>query len=298
MCIKKLRLIVLVCITILFLISGCSTEIDDKRQSLRFAVTDIEGLEQLQLGFRPFKDILEEKTGMKFEFFAVNSRTAVVEALKASKVDVVMSGPAEYVAIKKRSDARPLVGFSRVHYTSAIITTKETGITTLEDLKGKKVAFGNVGSTGGHLGAMQMFADVGIDPLKYLEIIHTSDVIMHEALKKGDVVAIAQSYDKWTRLYEKEPKEIQDTFYIIQESETLPNDILVVGTHIDDQVFNKLLEAFKTYPEELKVALTSTEGNRKYEGMSFVLDVKDSDYDKVPEMYKTAGYPKYAEFIR
>ena len=46
-----------------------------------------------------------EATGYEIEFTAVTSRTAAVEAMRAKQVDFVLTGPAEYVVFKKRSEA-------------------------------------------------------------------------------------------------------------------------------------------------------------------------------------------------
>lgn len=66
-------------------------------QSYKFAITDLEGMEELQREFGEFKKVLENKTGDTFEFFPVPNRTAAVEAMKSKKVDFVLTGPAEYV---------------------------------------------------------------------------------------------------------------------------------------------------------------------------------------------------------
>ena len=66
---------------------------------VRFAVTDIEGLEALQQEFGPFEAALEKSTGLDVELFPVSNRTAAVEAIKAGQVDFVLTGPAEYVVI-------------------------------------------------------------------------------------------------------------------------------------------------------------------------------------------------------
>lgn len=265
---------------------------------LRFAVTDIEGLEQLQIDFGPFKEALESYTNLPFEFFAINNRTAVVEALKAEKVDIVMAGPAEYVVIANRTGAKPVVGFQRKNYSSAIITMQDSGIETLADLKDKKVAFEDVGSTSRHLMPMQLFADAGMDPLKDIEVIHTSKTIMHEALKKGDIAAMAQSYYSWLEgSYAKEPPEVQEQFKVVLESETLPSDVMVIGTHVDTETAEIIRKAFSDHKDELLNALTSSVENEKYLETKFILDIEDSDYDRVRQMYVTAGYPQYRAFI-
>ena len=82
-------------------------------EEVRMAVTDLEGLEELQREFGRFRDVLSARSGLDFKFFAVTSRTAVVEGIKSKRVDFVVTGPAEYVVIRNLTSAYPIVGFSR-----------------------------------------------------------------------------------------------------------------------------------------------------------------------------------------
>lgn len=274
------------------------TEAETSAEPLRFAVTDIEGLEQLQLDFGPFKESLEEVTGRTFEFYPVSSRTAVVEALKSGEVDVVLSGPAEYVVINTLTGATPIVGLERQGYTSAIITTTSTGVETLADLKGKKVAFEDPGSTSRHLAPMQMLADSGVNPLEDIDYTHTDKAIMHEALKNGDIDAMAQSYEGWVSgLLEEEPEDVQSTFTVVAQSDPLPNDLIVVGAHVPEVDKALITDAFTNRATDIETALSSTDENDKYIDVRFVTDVSDTDYDQVRQMYVTAGYPEFGSFI-
>ena len=54
---------------------------------IRMAITDLEGLEQLQREFGAFRDLLSKKTGLAIKFFPVASRTAAVEAMRSKKID-------------------------------------------------------------------------------------------------------------------------------------------------------------------------------------------------------------------
>jgi len=146
-----------------------TTAVTAQAENWKIAVTDVEGMERLQLEWGPFKDALETATGDSFEFFAVNSRTAAAEALRGETVDFVVSGPAEYVVINKLTNATPIVGLGRPDYHCAIIVRADSGINTVADLKGKKVAFGDIGSTSNMLCPMQVLADHGLDPVNDLE---------------------------------------------------------------------------------------------------------------------------------
>lgn len=49
------------------------------QDTIRFVVTDIDGMESLQTEMGPFKDAFEAASGLKVEFFAVSGRTIAVE---------------------------------------------------------------------------------------------------------------------------------------------------------------------------------------------------------------------------
>ena len=51
------------------------------QETIRFAVTDIDGLEALQTEMGPFKEAFEAASGLKVEFFPVSGRTVAVEAM-------------------------------------------------------------------------------------------------------------------------------------------------------------------------------------------------------------------------
>ncbi|MGH8576974.1 MAG: PhnD/SsuA/transferrin family substrate-binding protein [Gammaproteobacteria bacterium] len=80
----------------------------------------------------------------------VPNRTAAVEAMNAKKVDLVLTGPAEYVVFRKRTGAVPVLGFSRPDYFATIVVLADSGLGRIADLRGKKVALGPVGSTSKH----------------------------------------------------------------------------------------------------------------------------------------------------
>lgn len=133
-------------------------------ETIRFAVTDLAGLEQLQREFGEFREVLGQATGYAIEFFPVNSRTAAVEAIAARQVDFVLTGPAEYVVFKKRTEAIPVVGFARPDYFANLVVLASSPYQVPADLKGQKVAFGDIGSTSTHLAPMQALADHGLMP--------------------------------------------------------------------------------------------------------------------------------------
>lgn len=117
------------------------------QETIRFAVTDIDGLEALQTEMGPFKEAFEAASGLKVEFFPVSGRTVAVEAMAAEQIDFVLTGPAEYVVFNARLDAQPVVTWNRPDYYSNVVVLDASPIMSAEDLKGQKVSFGEIGST-------------------------------------------------------------------------------------------------------------------------------------------------------
>jgi phosphonate transport system substrate-binding protein len=263
---------------------------------LRLAVTDLEGLEQLQREFGAFREILVAKTGLSIDFFPVPNRTAAVEAMRSSKIDFVLTGPAEYVVFQNRTGAKPVVAFARPDYFADIIVLADGGIDSVKDLKGKKIALGDIGSTSKHLAPLQLLKDGGIDPLNDVERVHTSVKLGWEALKKGDVAALATTNDKYLSLRDKEKELPPGAFKVVARGRDLPNDVLLARPGVDPAAVEKVRQAILDNTDALVAAILKGEDNQKFKGMKFLLSVKDSDYDYIRAMYLTAGYPQFSKF--
>ncbi|MBL3704664.1 PhnD/SsuA/transferrin family substrate-binding protein [Sulfitobacter sp. BDSS02] len=255
-------------------------------EPIKFAVTDVEGLEALQQEFAAFEAALEDKTGLDIELFPVSSRTSAVEALNQGKVDLVLTGPAEYVVIKELSSAQIVVAWQRPNYYAQIVTMSEGDIKSVADLKGKIVTFGSVGSTSQHLGPAQVLSDFGLAYASDYQPQIISRNVAIEALIRGDVQAVGMNEGHLRRIREAFPDQ---SFTVIARGRDLPNDILVARKDMDADDLGKIANAFVNDSAELMAAVTKGEDNKKYEGGFFLTKVNDADYNYVREMYKTIG---------
>ncbi len=268
-------------------------------ENFKLAITDVEGLERLQTEWGPFKAALEKASGDTFEFFPVSNRTAAAEALRAKRVDFVVTGPAEYVVIKKLTDATSVVGLSRPDYFCAIVVKADSAVVKPADLKGMKVAMDDVGSTSGHLCPSQLLADFGLNPLTDLDsVVHTTRPIAHEALKRGDVAAIGVNYTSWVNgVRNKDTSVPPGSFRVIARSGDLPNDLLMAGSHVDPAAVKAIQEAIVGAKADLIAAITSVGGdNDRFIGMDLVA-IEDKAYDPVRAMYGTIGHSEYSAFV-
>jgi phosphonate transport system substrate-binding protein len=263
-------------------------------ETIRFAVTDVEGMEQLQREYGGFVEELEKATGFKVEFTPVNNRTAAVEAMRAQQVDFVLTGPAEYVVFKKLTDAKPVVSWHRPDYFAQVVVMANGPIKSLADLKGQKVAFGEVGSTSQQLGPAQVLADAG---LKYgtdyaVEIIKRNVAV--EAMIRNDVQAVGMNLTHLRGLREKFPGV---KFAVVGRGPDLPNDILIAASFVPEATVAKVKAAFLDKGDALLAGVLKGEDTKKYEGGYFLPDVDDKNYDGVRAMYATVGFPEFSNFM-
>jgi phosphonate transport system substrate-binding protein len=274
---------------------GCSSESSDAGQpeTVRFAVTDLQGLEELQREFGAFKEEFEKQSGLKVDFFAVNDRTAAAAALQADRVDVVFTGPAEYVVIHEKTGAQPIVAIERDGYHSTIYTKADSGITSLEQLRGKKVAMSDVGSTSGHLGPSQMLVDAGLKPGTDVETLTVGDTV-HESLKRGDVAAVGIGYHDYEEFMAEEADPAQ--YRVLAEGPILPPDLLMGREGLDEQTVTTIRDTFNDHFDTLLPAMLEGKDNAKYENAKLV-NATDSDYDEVRAMYQAVGVNDFSQFL-
>ncbi len=253
---------------------------------LKFAVTDIEGLEALQQEFAPFEEALEAASGQDIELLPVSSRTAAVEALKQGQVDLVLTGPAEYVVIDGLTDAEIVTAWQRPNYYAQIVVMSSGPIKTVQDLKGKTVTFGSVGSTSQHLGPAQVLADFGLAYGSDYKPQIISRNVAAEALIRGDVQAIGMNEGHLSSIREAFPDQ---SFTVIARGRDLPNDVLVARKDADPEAIAAIKKAFVEQSDKLMAAVLKGDDNQKYKGGFFLNEVSDSDYDYVRSMYATIG---------
>jgi len=265
------------------------------QNELRFAVTDVVGLETLQREWGPFQKVLQERSGLKIAFFAVNNRTAAAEALRAKRLDLVFTGPAEYVVMRARTDAVPVIAIQRVDYYPNVVVRADSGITDVAGLKGKKVAFGPIGSTSRHLGPMQVLADLGLNPRQDIQATHVNPNVGLEALKRGDVAGMGMNYTDYQKLRERDPNT---AYFVVARGRDLPLDLILAGSHVDKGVVEKLRKAIAQNQAEMSKAVLAGEGeNAKFKGMVWVPTIRDEDYSYVRKMYGTIGQKQFSEFV-
>ena len=87
--------------------------------------------------------------GVNMDFVLYTTSEAQVDALLKGHIDVAWNGPLAHVRVQKLTNNSSVsLGMRDVDrdFTSHIIATKESGVTSVKDLAGKKLAVGTVDS--------------------------------------------------------------------------------------------------------------------------------------------------------
>jgi phosphonate transport system substrate-binding protein len=170
--------------------------------------------------FTPIASYLEKKVGMKVEFTPVSDYPAAVEALVNKKVDLVWFGGFTHVQAQIRSGGKIIPIAQReedTKFQSVFIAKTDSGIKTLDDLKGKQVSFGSQSSTSGHLMPRHFLLQAKIDPDKDFKRVAYSGA--HDAtiasVVSGKVEAAALDITVWKKFVgeNKVDTKAVDVFY-------------------------------------------------------------------------------------
>ncbi len=264
------------------------------QDTIRFAVTDIDGMEALQTEMGPFKDAFEKVSGLKVEFFAVSGRTVAVEAMAAEQVDFVLTGPAEYVVFNARLKAIPVVTWNRPDYYSNLVVLDSSPVQSVADLKGMKISFGEIGSTSQHLAPATLLAEAGLVYGSDYEPVFLKRNVAIEAMILGEIAAIGVNKTHIEQITEKFPDQ---KLRVLVKGPDLPNDLLLAAPTVKPEVIEAVRKAFTEHGEELLAAVISVEANAKFIGGGFTADVTDADYDSVRKMYENVGVTEFLAFL-
>jgi phosphonate transport system substrate-binding protein len=262
---------------------------------LRVGFVPAEDAQQVIQNAQPIVAILEKQLGMEVQPFVATDYTGVVEALRGNKLDIAFLTPASYVLAKNEANVRVVLKSERKgspYYYAAIITRADSGIKTLEDLRGKTFAFGDPVSTSANVFPRKMFHERGIDPVRDFKQIlysggHDATVL---AVLNGKVDAgatYANSPDNndtaWMR-YLKNPEDVKK-IRAIAFSEPIPADNLVINGSLDERTAKKIEDTFIELSRDPK----GKQMLRDLYQIDGFVPATDKDYDSVRRAFTIAG---------
>ena len=257
--------------------------------SLHLALTPSQKPTDLLVAGEAFGAALGKLVGVPIRVTVASDYAAVVEALRNRTADLAFVHPAGYVLANREAKAM-IVAKDQWHgntsYTSRIYVRKESGLKSLDDLRGKTIAFVDPSSTSGYVYPMVMLIEKGLvrnkDPKTFFKefVFSGSHDAGLQALLNGHVDAFA-SFDQAREQYLKDPAQREKLIWVA-ESAPIPEGGICARDGLDPALFAKVRAALlsmkgPTYAPILK-ALYDIDGfepaeDREYEPVRAAMDL-------------------------
>jgi methyl-accepting chemotaxis protein len=264
--------------------SAGATDID----LIRFGVEPVGGGSPLEIQekFSPLAEHLSKKTGQKVVLKVVSDYEGILRDIEQGITQFCFVSPVTYIIAKKKYGtqviAKALIE-GKSAYRSVIVTKSASRINSLEDIRGRKFAFGDPHSLSSYIAPRKMLLNAGID-LK--DLLHYEYLGSHEAVANA---VLSGNFDAGG-ITESTANKFKDKgIKFIQFSENLPGFIIC---------------ASKTIPqgmkESLEIALTALSDTRpessailhsiykRYSGFEKAYDI---EFAQLESMMSQLGLP-------
>lgn len=204
--------------------------------------------------YQPIFNAVSRSTGLTFDLKVAQSYGAVVEGMCNGAADIAFVGPVTYLQAKDRGCAELLavaVKDGKSVYYAGLFARKDAPIHGAGDLRGKRIAFGDVNSTSSFIFPLTMLIDAGIDPVKDLGDVrltgsHASSLT---ALLQGQVDIAALSFESYEKAVREGVPGVRNV-KIIARSDPIPYPPLVANSRLPAATRDRLKQAFQTIAQQ------------------------------------------------
>ncbi len=236
--------------------------------------------------------------GCEVEEIQASDYNAIIEALRTGSADMAYMGSQALALGVERTDLEPIVMKAEdgdpekaIYHSVFITNAANTDINSIEDIKGRTMAFVDPDSTSGNLvptaEIIQAFPDDGLNS----EMLHTNGDFFEavsfsgshqaglQAVVKGDVDVVPIS-DQILASEIANGNAAESDIKIIHESGAIPAEAMVVAEHVDQATRDKLTEFLTSYDNEQYFTDVI-----KVPGARFI-ECDMSDYEEIIELNK------------
>jgi phosphonate transport system substrate-binding protein len=238
-----------------------------------------------------FGQVLGTLVGIPVRVTVASDYAAVIEALRNHTADLAFVHPGGYVLASREAKAVIVaknVWHGKSSFTSRIYVRRESGIKTVEELRGKTIAFVDPASSSGYIYPMVLLIQRGLvtnrDPKSFFKDVVFSgahDASMR-ALLNGHVDAIA-SFDMAREQYLTDPAE-RERLIAVAETPPIPEAGIAAREGLDAATVAKVRAALLQIRAPRYAALLK----RLYDIDGFEV-AEDREYDPVRAAIELLG---------
>ncbi len=173
-------------------LAGCGHEVSrpERPPVVRIAIQPAYSLVLMSKKYRPLVEYLSQETDYRVEQVSSLSQTNYLSALEGARADIAFLNPLLYLQVAKTKGASPLVRVVNQdgtdHYRGVIITRSDSGLRTLDDLRGSIAMTSSKRGVGGYLAQCKLLREHGLDCDRDLTVVaaRTQDEVVRAVFKR------------------------------------------------------------------------------------------------------------------
>ena len=240
--------------------------------------------------YEPIGDYIREQTGVSVRFTILSRYGNIIDSFTTEKMDGAFWGSFTGALAIQNLGIEPIVrplwldGTSTYH--GYVFTRKDSGITSVEDMKGKTIAFVDRATTAGYVFPMAYFREHGVtDPDTYFKEYYfagSHDATITAVLDKEVDIGCAKN-TIFNIVAAKDPS-VEEDLVILTKSPKVPSNALGMRPDLDPAIMSKLTDALLSMHQNPAGRQVLAE----FGAIRFIPTAK-ADYTPVFDVAKRAG---------
>jgi phosphonate transport system substrate-binding protein len=236
--------------------------------TLVFAYTPVEDPAVYADIWAPFIAHLEDATGKDVQFFAVQSNSAEVEAMRSGRLHIAgfSTGPTPFAVNLAGAVPFAIMGAEdgQFGYRLQVFTQADSDIQEVSDLAGRRVAHTSPTSNSGNQAPRALFPGLGVIPDEDYEVVYSGS---HDqsmlGVVAGDYDAAPVASEVVDRMAERGLYDTADVRKI-WESDPFPTTSFTLAHDLDPELADTIKEAFFSFEFEGTALGDEFEGVSKF----------------------------------
>ncbi len=266
---------------------SCCDNISSMCENIQYSMCSIKGSDEIVIGINPFTSPGDIKAmyqpllarifgslGLKVRVIIAKDYLSLGEQIKKGTIDGGWFSPFAYITAAEMTPlvpvATPLIN-GKDYYNGYIITRKDSGIASLQDLSGKSFAYVDKNSASGYLYARHSIKEAGLDPDSiFSEVTFAGS---HDQVLYGIINGEYDAGATYNEAYEKMQKSGTDMsgIRIISTTGNIQKDAIAFRKSLDAGRLSEIKHAFANFHDFSGIDTPVT-------GFA---EAKDSNYDLI-----------------
>ncbi|WP_349409674.1 phosphate/phosphite/phosphonate ABC transporter substrate-binding protein [Pseudalkalibacillus sp. SCS-8] len=238
---------------------------------------------------KPLADKLSEELGIEVEGQLMTDYSALVEAMGSNKVQIGFLPAFGYVLANEKHNVEVILKSERYGsgtYRAQYVVRADSGIESLEDMKGKTWAIPDLASTSGFLfPAAQIMDKFNVEDVQSGFFSNTIEAGGHDnaliSVYDGNA-DVATTFDDARNTIEDDYPDVKDKLKVIEYTSDIPNDTISVTEELSDEWKQKIKETFLSFNDDEEMIQIM----KDVYSWDAIIEAEDSEYDVVRSTYE------------